>query len=57
MKDLFLCLLINLKNFGKILSASLYDNELSSIKIERDGFVYDLTVSCKEISKEEEKND
>jgi hypothetical protein len=56
MKDLFLCLLINLKSFGKTLSASLYGNELSSIKVERDGFEYDITITCKEIIKEEEKD-
>ena len=52
MKDLFMCLLLNLQNLGRITAANLYkDGKYSNIEIETKDAVYSICVS-----KEEKKN-
>lgn len=49
MKDLFMCLLLNLQTHGKIVAANLYrDGKLASIEIESDDAIYEVTISKKE---------
>lgn len=53
MKDLFMCLLLNLQNHGKITAANLYrDGKFSSIEVERGDAIYTVA-----ITKEEKKNE
>ena len=53
MKELFMCLLLNLKNHGNIVAATLYRiGTFASIELEGDDAVYTIT-----ISKEEKKNE
>ena len=55
MRDLFMCLLLNLKNYGKITAASLYrTGNYSSIELESDDAVYTISIG-KEEKKEEVK--
>lgn len=53
MKDLFMCLLLNLQTHGKIVAANLYrDGKLASLEIEDAEGIYEIT-----ISKREKKNE
>jgi hypothetical protein len=53
MKELFMCLLLNLKNHGNITAASLYrDSKFASIEIESEDAVYTVN-----IAKEEKKDE
>lgn len=53
MKDLFMCLLLNLKNHGTITAASLYEGgTFASLKVKTEDGIY--TVS---ISKEDKPNE
>lgn len=53
MKDLFICLLLNLKTHGNIIAATLYQGgEFSTVEVEIEGTVYTV---C--ISKQEKKNE
>lgn len=46
MKDLFICLLLNLKNHGNLVSATMYKgDDFSAIEIEKDGAVYTVTIA------------
>ena len=52
MKDLFMCLLLNLQTHGKITAANLYrEGKFSSIEVEGEDAVYTVT-----ITKEEKKD-
>ena len=53
MKDLFLCLLMGLKDHGNITEANLYDEKSSSIRLVEGDSEYLIFVSKKEV----EKND
>lgn len=53
MKELFMCLLLNLKNHGQIIAANLYrDGNFATMDIESEDAIY--TVS---IAKAEKKNE
>ena len=56
MNEIFMCLLMNLKNHGKITSASMFDAGYTKITLVDDGNEYDISV-VKKASLEEEKND
>ena len=46
MKDLFMCLLLNMQKFGKITAANLYKlGKLSSIELETEDAVYTITIT------------
>lgn len=53
-KDLFLCLLLNLKNHGDIKSAMLYRNGFATVDLVDGEDEYTVSISKKE--KENEKN-
>lgn len=56
MKDLFMCLLLNLQTHGKIIAANLYrEGTFSSIEVESDDAVYTVTVTKAEKKVEEKK--
>ena len=48
MKDVFICLLMNLKNHGKITSASMYNDGFSKIKLDDGDSEYEVSVMRKE---------
>lgn len=49
MKDLFMCLLLNLQTYGKIIAANLYrEGKLASLEIEDVDGIYEITISKKE---------
>lgn len=53
MKDLFMCLLLNLQNHGNIVSAKLYkDSDFATIELEGKDCTYDIS-----IRKEEKKGE
>lgn len=53
MKDLFMCLLLNLTKFGKLTEANMYrGGNYSNIKIEIDGVSYTVSIS-KEVEEDE----
>lgn len=57
MKELFMQLLIELRTFGKLVSANLYRNGLmSSFEVETDDGIYTITVT-KEVKKDEAENE
>ena len=56
MNDIFICLLMNLKNHGKITSANMYDSGYTKITLADDGNEYDISVIRRE-KVEVEKND
>lgn len=46
MKDLFMCLLLNLTKYGKLTEANMYrGGEWSNIKVEIDGVNYTVSIS------------
>ena len=54
MKEIFMCLLLNLTNHGRITAANLYkEGKFSTIEIESDDAVY--TVSVTKEDKESKK--
>jgi hypothetical protein len=55
MKDLFICLLLNIAKFGKVTSANFYGDDLSTIKIETKNSEYEISIFRK--AKEENKDD
>lgn len=55
MKDIFLCLLINLRNHGKIKSA-MFDDGFAKVTLVDSDNEYDVSV-IKKAKSEEEKND
>ena len=56
MSDIFMCLLMNLKNHGKITSASMYDSGFVKINLVDGSDEYEISVLKRE-KVEEEKND
>lgn len=48
MYNIFLCLLINLKNHGNIFSAAMYDNGFSVIKLKDGDEEYEISIDKKE---------
>lgn len=54
MKDLFMCLLLNLVNHGRLTEANMYEGGyFSNIKIKTDDGTYTISISKE---KEEEEN-
>ena len=54
MRDLFMCLLLNVTNHGKLTEANLYENgKFATLKIENDNGTFDISI----MKKEEEKED
>ena len=47
MKNLFMCILANLTNYGNITSASMYDDELSMINIKTNSGLYSVSITKK----------
>ena len=46
MKDLFMCLLLNLKNHGSIIGASLYKGGVfASLELETEDAVYTINIT------------
>ena len=56
MNNIFMCLLMNLKNHGKITSASMFDAGYSKITLVDGNDEYDISV-MKRAKLEEEKDD
>lgn len=54
MKDLFMCLLLNMQKHGNLTSALLKDETYATVSLESNGAQYLVTVIKKEV--EEEKN-
>ncbi len=54
MKDIFLCLMMNLKNHGEI-KAAMMDETYASIRFENNGKEYSVSVHARDI--EEVKSD
>ena len=53
MKDLFMCLLLNLKNHGNIVAATMYrEGKFSTIEVDKGDAIYTIS-----ISKEEKKGE
>ena len=55
MKDIFICLLMNLMNHGKITTANMYNDDFTKIILSGDECDFEITVMRNE--KLEEKND
>ena len=55
MKDLFMCLLLNLVKYGKLTEANMYEGgHFSNIKIKTDSGTYSISISKeKEVNKNE----
>ena len=55
MKELFMCLLLNVVNYGKLTEANMYEGgHFSNMKVKTpDGTVYSISISKE---KEEKKN-
>ena len=56
MKDLFLCLLVNMTKFGKLKSANFYGEQFSNLTIENEHGEYMLSISRHEKKEEENKD-
>lgn len=54
MKDLFLCLLINIAKFGKVTSANFYNDDWSNIKIDSEDCEYEISIFRKVKEKNED---
>jgi hypothetical protein len=54
MKDLFICLLINIAKFGKMTSANFYNEDWSNLKIDTGDCEYEISIFRKA---KEEKED
>ena len=49
MKDLFMCLLLNLQKHGKIVAANLYrDGKFATLEIDGEDAVYTVTINREE---------
>lgn len=54
MKDLFMCLLLNVVNHGKLTEANMYEGgHFANMKVKTDSGTYSISISKE---KEEEKN-
>lgn len=56
MKDLFLCLLLNITKFGKLASANYYNEDFSNLKIETEDCEYEISIFRKEKLTEGKEN-
>ena len=56
MKDIFLCLLLNIGKFGTVTTASLYNKDLSCLEIETGDSKYIVSVRREEKNQEEKKD-
>lgn len=56
MKDLFLCLLLNITKFGKLASANYYNEDFSNLKIETEDCEYEISIFKKDKVKGETDN-
>lgn len=56
MKDLFMCLLINITKFGKLTGANLFNDDYSSMTLENEHGEYTISVTRRD-KKEEETED
>jgi hypothetical protein len=56
MKDIFMFLLVNLKNFGELKTANMYDSTFANIKFESKRSEYEISIHRKDKIQEEEKN-
>lgn len=46
MKDLFMCLLLNLKNHGNITAANLYEGgKFANLKVETESGIYSVSIA------------
>ena len=57
MKDIFLCLLLNLTNHGKITVANMYDDTFCSLKLVRADGEYDINITKREVKTEDKENE
>lgn len=54
MKDLFMCLLLNLQNHGNITAATLYrDGKFATLEVESEYAIYSVNISKEEKSNED----
>lgn len=44
MKDLFMCLLVNVIKHGNLTSAVMYDDTMSSLKLDDGKSIYEITI-------------
>ena len=55
MKDLFICLLLNVAKFGKVTSANFHNEDWSNIKIETEDSEYEISIFRKKKITEEKE--
>ena len=55
MNDIFMCLLMNLRNHGRITSSSMFDEGYTKITLVDGDYEYDVSV-MKRVKMEEEKD-
>ena len=56
MKDLFICLFLNIAKFGKVTSANFYNDDLSNIRIDTEDCEYEISIFRKAKVTEEKEN-
>lgn len=53
MKDMFLCLLLNLGKFGNINQANFYNKDFSEVKLENDEGEYTISIMRRDVEGKE----
>ena len=56
MKDMFLCLLLNLGKFGKVTKAHFYGEDFSETKLETEDSEYTISIMRKDKNSEDKEN-
>ena len=56
MKDMFLCLLLNLGKFGDVNEALMYSNNFSIIKLKNGNEEYSVSITRKEMNSEDKED-
>ena len=57
MKDIFLCLLLNLTHHGKITTANMYDDTFCSLKLVGSNGEYEINITKRETKTKDEENE
>lgn len=53
MKDMFLCLMLNLGKFGNIKQAAFYSKDFSEVKLENDDGEYTISIMRRDVEGKE----
>ena len=56
MKDMFLCLLLNMGKFGKVTKAHFYGEDFSETRLETEDSEYTITIMRKDKNSEDKEN-